>query len=117
MTVNFIQCTSLTIDNINIVDGQLLYEIDTQRQYMDINNKRLELTSVIVVDSINEVEKPISNKLYYDKTSNTQYIYINDEFKVLSKDEQELIVDIGTISNEIDEIKEDIRNIKQHLGI
>lgn len=82
MNIKFIQTNYNKLNTIPIVNGQLLYCIDTYEIYMDTSkDERIIFNDIIILETESErteLLNPILGKMYFVKETNKIYIYITD---------------------------------------
>lgn len=101
MKIQFSRCTRNNLDNVPIRDGQLVFVKDTNEQYIDTNSKRSKLTDLMFIpdrDTLNALQKPSDNKLYYVIADNSINFHCNNKWQTINTVNMENIL---TKDNEI----------------
>lgn len=83
--VNFIRCNNTNLDTVPVNDGQIIYTKDTNMQYLDIDNKRYKVSSIVFIENENvNIDNPSEDKLYYSVETNEVFRYDTDKLVKLN---------------------------------
>ena len=84
MRVDWIKCSSETLDTVPKKAGQLVYVTDSKEQYFDVKNgERIKISDVIFLESIaarDSLENPFTGKLYFIIETRELWAYCNNRW-------------------------------------
>ena len=119
MKYQLVRCSSTTLNDVPIQDGQIVYVKDTGEQYLDVETQRIKITNKTLEQNIQDTVKQLDTKV--EKTTEINKVYGTDESgnqTTFNKDDLNKIDDvqvdgISVIQNKVANI--DIQSLKTEL--
>ena len=119
MKYQLTRCSSTTLNDVPIQDGQIVYVKDTGEQYLDVETQRIKITNKTLEQNIQDTVKQLDTKV--EKTTEINKVYGTDESgnqTTFNKDDLNKIDDvqvdgISVIQNKVANI--DIQSLKTEL--
>lgn len=116
MKYQLTRCSSTTLNNVPIQDGQIIYVKDTGEQYLDVDTQRIKVTDKTLEQNIQDIINSLntkveqtteSNKIYGTNETGNQTIFNKED---LSKVDDVQVDGISVLNNKIANI--DIQSVK-----
>ena len=116
MKYQLTRCSSTTLNNVPITDGQIIYVKDIGEQYLDVDSKRIKITDTQLQQDIKTIIEKLDTKI--DKATEINKVYGTDNEgnqTTFNKDDLSKVDDVqvdGTsvLNNKIANI--DIQSVK-----
>lgn len=77
MKYQLVRCSSTTLNDVPIQDGQIVYVKDTGEQYLDVETQRIKITNKTLEQNIQDTVKQLDTKV--EKTTEINKVYGTDE--------------------------------------
>lgn len=77
MKYQLTRCSSTTLNNVPIQDGQIIYVKDTGEHYLDVDTQRIKVTNKTLEQNVQDIIKQLDTKV--EKTTETNKVYGTDE--------------------------------------
>ena len=137
MEIKYSICDKQKLNEVPATSGQLIYVKDTCELYLDTNIKRLKISDIEIIDNVESVDKPVDNKLYFNKSDMKVYVVKDNKLETIkdktaedisfqselleSTNIQDAILELNTkLSNQINtnkqEVDESLSNINEEIS-
>lgn len=119
MKVKFSRCKSNNLTEVPQVDGQLIFAKDTHDVYLDSGEERSKLTDIIFLDTLeqkNNLENPLTNKLYYVAEDNLLYHFNGTEFKAVKVQAAESQFDNTDTTLQANNVQDAVTELDKKVG-
>ena len=77
MKYQLVRCSSTTLNDVPIQDGQIVYVKDTGEQYLDVETQRIKITNKTLEQNIQDIVEQLNTKV--EKTTEINKVYGTDE--------------------------------------
>ena len=85
--VSFLKGIKSQLESTEIKEGQILFTTDEQALYLDLaGSKRIRISDIIIVESVEEQETPIDTAIYYETSTKALKIHSGEEWNQINND-------------------------------
>ena len=113
--IKFINASKSVIESNQPLKKAIIFATDTKELFIDVNNQRIQISDVIVIDtlnSLNNILAPISNKLYFVEENNCLYKYIDSKWVGITTS----IEQYNALKDKIDDLTDKYDHLKLEVN-